>query len=135
MAIMVWSAKLSVGVEKFDNEHKKLVELLNGLHDEMMRGNANGNMGALLSNLVRYTQTHFLGEESYFSEHSYPGWLSHKAEHDAFRKKAAELEQAHKKGKTNLSLETAKFLKDWLTNHILGTDMRYKDFFHARGIK
>jgi hemerythrin-like metal-binding protein len=135
MAIMSWSGKLSVGVERFDNEHKKLVEKLNGLHDELLRANAAGTMGTLLSDLVKYAQTHFLGEEAYFSEYHYPGALSHKIEHDAFRKKANDLEQAHRAGKTNLYLETLTFLKDWLTNHIMGTDMRYKDFFQSRGVK
>jgi len=135
MSIMVWSAKLSVGVERFDNEHKKLVGMLNGLHDEMLKGKANTVLGPLLSELVKYTQTHFANEESLFKNHHYPNALSHKLEHDQLRKKAMELEVGLKEGRINLSTETMKFLKDWLTNHILGTDMQYKEFLRSKGVK
>ena len=54
MGIMIWTEKLSVGVVSLDNEHKKLVEILNGLHDEMLRGNAGAAvMGTLLGKLDR----------------------------------------------------------------------------------
>jgi hemerythrin-like metal-binding protein len=135
MSIMVWSEKLSVGVERFDNEHKKLVEMLNGLHDEMLKGKAANVIGPLLSNLVKYTQTHFANEEALFKTHHYPNALTHKLEHDQLRKKAAEMDHAFKEGRINLSTDTMKFLKDWLTKHILGTDMQYKDFLNAKGVK
>jgi hemerythrin len=90
MSIMVWSARLSVGVEQFDHEHRKLIGMLNDLHDEMLKGKASRLLGPLLANLVKYTQTHFANEEAQFKTHHYPNALSHKLEHDHLRRKAVE---------------------------------------------
>jgi hemerythrin-like metal-binding protein len=135
MALMIWSQKLSVGVERFDREHKVLVEMLNGLHDGMLRGEAKNILGPLLRKLVQYTQTHFADEEAMFKEHHYPSALSHTLEHDKLRKKVEALAQAYEEGKAGLTVETSKFLKEWLTSHILETDMQYKTHFQAKGLK
>lgn len=135
MALMTWSPKLSVGVDRFDQEHKALVDMLNALHDGMLKAEAKETMGPLLKKLVQYTRHHFASEEDAFKEHHYPQALSHKIEHDHLRRKAEDLLRAYESGKTGLSAETLKFLKDWLTNHILGTDMQYKGHFQSKGLK
>jgi hemerythrin len=136
MGIMIWTEKLSVGVARLDDEHKKLVELLNGLHDEMLRGKADATvMGALLGKLIRYVHTHFANEEALFKSTAYPMVLAHVREHEAFRKKVSELEKAYKAGTAGLSSETMKFLMEWLTKHIMGTDMQYKEFFQTKSPK
>jgi hemerythrin len=136
MGIMIWTEKLSVGVVSLDNEHKKLVEILNGLHDEMLRGNAGAAvMGTLLGKLAGYVQTHLAREEALFKVNAYPKATAHIREHDVFRKKLSELETAHKAGRAGISTETMKYLKEWLMAHILGTDMQYKEFFQSKGVK
>jgi len=35
MALITWSDDLSVGVEGIDDQHKKLVQLVNGLHNHL----------------------------------------------------------------------------------------------------
>jgi methyl-accepting chemotaxis protein/hemerythrin len=38
-------------------------------------------------------------------------------------------------GKTVLSMAVMDFLKDWLYNHILKTDMLYVEYLIAKGVK
>jgi hemerythrin len=38
MAFINWTDELSVGVELFDNDHKKLVSLANSLHESITVG-------------------------------------------------------------------------------------------------
>jgi len=52
-----------------------------------------------------------------------------------FRKKVSELETACNAGLAGVASEALKYLKDWLTKHILGTDMQYKEFFQKKGVK
>ncbi len=38
MALIEWSQDLSVNVEKADTHHKKLISMINSLHDAMQEG-------------------------------------------------------------------------------------------------
>ena len=52
MALITWSSMFSVGVAEIDNQHKKLVELINQLNDAMHAGKGADVMGKVLSELV-----------------------------------------------------------------------------------
>lgn len=134
MALMVWNAKLSVGLPRIDKEHLGLVDLLNNLHDEMLRGKAKDVLSPILDKLIQYTHTHFANEETMFRLHGYPNAVAHKAEHDAFRQKAADLQKGLKSGTAGISTDVMNFLMEWLIKHIQGTDMQYKAFFEAKGV-
>jgi len=135
MALMAWNAKLSVGVPRIDKEHQGLMDILNNLHDEMLKGKAKDVLAPLLDKLIQYTQNHFTYEETLFRLHSYPNAVAHKAEHDSLRQKAAQLQQGLKTSAAGISTDVMNFLRDWLVKHIQGTDMQYKAFFEAKGVK
>lgn len=126
---------MSVGVIRIDKEHQGLVDLINNLHDKMLEGRAKDVLAPILEKLIDYTHTHFTNEETLFKIHMYPESTHHRAEHDAFRKKAAQLNEDLKNGQGALSVEVTTFLRDWLVKHIMGTDMQYKAFFQSKGVK
>jgi len=134
MALMTWSDNLSVNVAQIDEQHKKLVGMLNDLHDAMKQGKGSEVTGKVLNGLVQYVATHFAAEEKLMKEHAYPEYLKHKSEHDALTKQALDLQKQLQEGKPVLNVELMKFLKDWLSNHILGTDKKYGPFFNSKGI-
>jgi len=135
MALITWSAQMSVGIAKIDEEHQRLITLLNALHARMMAGRGDEVVGDVLDQLVSYAKTHFATEEALFRSHGYPQAAAHKKEHDDLTAKAVELQIAVSGGKAFLTLPTMTFLKDWLTNHIMKMDMAYRPFFAAKGIK
>jgi len=45
MSLIEWSPAYSVKVKKFDDQHKKLIELINQLHDAMKAGQGNAMLG------------------------------------------------------------------------------------------
>lgn len=125
MAFYEWQESFSVGSNSMDEQHKKLIGLLNHLHDSMKSGKAAKEIGLIVDEMVEYTKFHFSAEEKLMTEKQYVGLASQKAEHAAFVKKAQEFQKEISSGKLAVSLDVLNFLKDWLTNHILIVDMKY----------
>ncbi|HZV83211.1 MAG TPA: hemerythrin domain-containing protein, partial [Geobacteraceae bacterium] len=73
-------------------------------------------------------------EEKYMRSFGYAGYFEHKKEHEQFATEAAELKARVDRGALVLTLEVMTLLKDWLQNHILGTDMQYSRLFNANGL-
>jgi hemerythrin-like metal-binding protein len=130
-----WSASLSVGVVEIDNQHKKLIQMLNELNDGMRSGKGAAAIGPVLTHMIEYATTHFSFEEKLFDIHGYPGTASHKIEHNNFVKKVVDFKKQFDNGTAMLSIEVMNFLTDWLKNHIMRTDKSYTSFFNAKGVK
>jgi hemerythrin len=135
MALISWSERMSVGVERIDKQHRQLIDLVNSLHAEMLAGRGLQALNEVFGDLIHYTKTHFAMEETLFRNHGYPQAQAHKQEHDELTEKAVALQREVSSGRAALTLPTMNFLKDWLSNHILKTDMGYKSFFATKGIK
>ncbi|RPH31051.1 MAG: hemerythrin [Bacteroidales bacterium] len=135
MAFLNWTESLSVKINSIDEQHKKLIELINGFYEQVSHRTNDENISILLKGMKDYTQMHFDYEEKYMKQFNYPDYPSHKKEHDFFISKVAEVEEKVKKGKVVLSFEITSFLKDWIKNHIQGSDKKYTAFFIKNGIK
>ena len=134
MALIDWDEKLSVNVKSIDEQHKKLIGLINLLHDSMKEGKAKDIMNKVLGDLADYTDYHFQTEEKYFQQFNYPEFVKHKKEHDDLRKEVLNLKNKLDKGEGIITIEVMYFLKDWLSKHILGSDKKYSSFFNSKGV-
>lgn len=134
MAFMEWKDDYSVGVNVIDQQHRKLVWLVNELYEAMRAGRASEAVGDVLKGLIQYTVVHFDTEEKYMQAHSYPYSLGHKREHEDFKIRAQDFNRQFQNGKLTVPLETSRFLKEWLDMHILGTDKRLGAFLGRKGV-
>ena len=135
MPLMAWTEKLSVGVGVLDDDHKKLVGMVNALYDAMQAGHGRESLGPILNSLVQYTKAHFAREEKFFAQTGYPASAAHKQEHDALTKQVLEVQKKYNDGATaTLSLDVMHFLKNWLVNHIQGSDQKYRPHLNEKGI-
>lgn len=135
MALIKWDPKYSVNIAEIDKQHQKIMDLINQLHDAMLVGKSKDVVGKVLGELVQYTVHHFGTEERLFAKHGYPDRVTHKVEHDALTKRAGELKAQFDGGKAPVTIEVLKFLRDWLTHHILGSDHKYVAFLNAAGVR
>ncbi len=135
MPLITWSEKYSVAVKDFDQQHQKLITLINDLHDAMKAGKAKSILEGILDELESYTEYHFKAEEDMMKKHAYPELENQKTQHAGFVTKIKEFQTQFKSGKTSVSLEISNFLRDWLINHINGTDKNYGSFFNQKGVK
>ncbi len=134
MPLITWNDKISVNIAEFDNQHKKLIVIINELNDAMCQGKGKEMMEKILANLIDYTKTHFGAEERLMKTHGYTEYAQHKKEHDDLAGKVLDMQQKYREGKVTISLEVMNFLKNWLTTHIQGTDKKYTQFFKGKGV-
>ena len=134
MAVLNWEEKYSVGVRELDSQHKQLIAILNELYDAMQSQKTNDILGQIISKLINYTKVHFTSEERYMTQYNYPDLASQKREHAAFTEKVLAFQEAFNSGRTSLSVSVTSFLKDWLVNHISGSDKKYGPFLNSKGV-
>ncbi len=130
-----WEDKFSVGISIIDEEHKKLIGILNKAIFAKEHNNNPKEIEEVLNELVNYASTHFATEEAYMVKFNYPEYKYHKEEHNNFSIKTnAYLDQVIG-GDYHIANEILEHLKWWLTNHIQGTDKKYVDCFKRNGLK
>ena len=134
MALIEWNQAYSVKVQRFDDQHKKLFELINQLHLAMMEGRGEAVLGDVIQSLIIYTEAHFGEEIKTLQANGYPELAKHKAEHDKFVAQVLDLRKKFQTGHSLLTVSTQSLLKDWLVNHIQKEDSSYSPFLNAKGL-
>ncbi|HMK59743.1 MAG TPA: bacteriohemerythrin [Dissulfurispiraceae bacterium] len=135
MALIDWSDNYSVNVKAMDDQHKKLVSIINELNDSMKTGKSKDVMEKILKGLVDYTITHFSAEEALMKNSGYPGYANQKSQHEDLVKKVQDYQNKYHSGQMVMGVEIMSFLKDWLLNHISGLDKKYGPYLNEKGIK
>ncbi len=117
-----WTPALATGVPEIDEQHQAIFRWLAELESASAEERTLFGVYAI-SRLRNYMRTHFASEEALMKAAGYPGLAAHLQEHAFFR---ARLEELHLKSiSEDISSDTVQFLRDWLVNHIAGTDLAY----------
>jgi len=133
--LFTWEDSFSVNIGVIDMQHKKLVSMVNELHQAMVEGSGKDKLGQILSDLINYTRDHFATEERLMQMHAYPDFLAHKSEHERLTEKVMDLQRRFRSNEAGLSIEVMEFLRDWLVKHIMGCDKKYSPFLNAKGVR
>ncbi len=134
--IFKWSSDLETGIKSIDEQHKKLFSIANSFYNAMKEGKGREVIKDIVRELLDYSKYHFQTEESYFKKYDYPEFEEHKKEHDFFVNKVKEILKELEEGKTiSVTISTYNFLVSWVKNHIMKTDMKYRDFLLSKGVK
>lgn len=126
MALITWTPDLSVGIEVIDNQHSRIVDYINQLHEARMRQDKQA-IAQVIEELVDYTLSHFSFEESMMEEAKYRFVAPHKKVHELFVRRVGEYQQRFKMGEDVVVVATdmQNTLVTWLMNHIKREDMDY----------
>ncbi|MBC8552081.1 MAG: hemerythrin family protein [Candidatus Brocadiales bacterium] len=120
-----WNDKYSAGISIIDEEHKKLIEIINkAITASRHKDNSTEIMG-ILREMSDFAQTHFATEETYMLECGYPDYEHHKKEHQDFLIETIAFLDDAAKGDSLLAYEVLEHLKVWFVSHIQGTDRGY----------
>ncbi len=135
----LWKPSMSVGEEKLDKQHKKLLAEI--LKLEKILSSNRIDMGMLRSTnnfLYNYSREHFSYEEDYMAKIGYPKLEQHKKLHASFIKfyETLQKEITEKISSQNFTRSQLKallkkvknHLEVWLIKHILHVDKEYADY-------
>lgn len=125
MKIIEWKNEWAVGNSFVDNQHKELLNLINGIITDEIRTKE------LLQGLIDYTAKHFADEEQYMFENGYDDdkYEAHKEEHRKLKEALLEISFALvNNGDPELPGQFRQFCLDWFVLHFLGTDKKFGEF-------
>lgn len=125
MAFVEWKPEYSVGVVEIDAQHRRLLDIINQLHEAMKLGGKPSMLAQVMNELVGYTRYHFAYEESLMESAGFPQLEEHRRKHRAMVGQVEAFRDHATSGKASVSLNLMSFLKDWLTKHIMHTDRLY----------
>ena len=135
-----WTPDYSVGVAKFDDQHKEIIRLINELYEALAdKGDdSKQKLVGIAQRLCNYTYNHFLEEEVEMFRYGFPQYESHKENHDKLTSLARDFLVRILAGETGLKklcIELIATLTAWLKVHIKETDKRYGVFLNELGVK
>lgn len=125
---VVWSEKFVLGVDAIDNEHQKIVTMINSLIALVNEGDQEKFIPTL-DGLLSFAVEHFDNEEQYMASIHYPELNSHRRIHENLKNQLAQYrKQAGTKDFDQVKF--IRFVQSWLLSHILGVDSKYVE--HTR---
>jgi hemerythrin len=123
--IFHWSDIYTLGIVDLDEQHQKIVEFINALHEAINDGRNKDALSNALQDLLDEAQTHFGIEENLLKTHAYPEYEDHKKIHGQLLDRVLETQKGFIEGNVTLSVELTTFVKMWLSDHILRMDRKF----------
>ena len=130
-----WGDALLMHVGDMDDEHKKLIEIMNKLHEAFhSKAYADVEKESLVA-LIEYTDYHFSNEVNLMKKYDYPEMAHHIGLHKEFTAKLKELCNKHLVEKAEVVQELILFLTSWFVNHIMEVDKKLANFLREKGVE
>lgn len=128
MEFTQWTAQYSVGDPLMDAYHHIFFKTIHDLSRELATLSIEA-VQERIAFLVSYASMHFDSEEQLMQKIAFPEIEAHKELHQTFKEQLSAMQDRYL---SNPSITTAEELLElsqaWLRQHILGEDMKYKDY-------
>ncbi len=128
----IWNDKLNTGIAEIDEQHRQFFAILNRLQAAFGSFAERGVLVDTFTELIEYLRVHFDTEEALLERCNYPDLPLHREHHARFTGEVTELFRAYLRDAAGITRTTIGFLQEWLTNHIMNEDMKYKDYLSAQ---
>lgn len=134
MPIVTWCDDFSVNVEKIDEQHKKMLELVNNLHSSVENRIDKQELEQLLIELVEFTRMHFSTEEKLMEQFDYPEREHHQEHHKVLLQHLDYLVNAISRGKSPTFYSDYDVSSDWALTHIAESDKPLGAFLNSMNV-
>lgn len=124
MAFMEWDGSLELGDAMIDRQHRRLVELINAVHEVSQASeHSDADVMRCITAMFLYAKEHFFDEEGLMERLCYPGREEHIAMHRAFVDKARLLADGSLDDTMHIH-DLLEYLVRWLRKHIAVEDAK-----------
>jgi len=130
-----WKAEYSVGIASIDEQHIKLLNLINNVRAAVLCDTGPDFERGALEDLIAYTQGHLKYEEELMHEHSYFDYEAHKGQHDQMVSQVDIYVKRYAEKGSEILPEVADYLQRWLVQHIQGTDRKLCGFLSTKDVQ
>jgi hemerythrin len=129
-----WRIEYSIGIQEIDDQHKKIIQLVNDLLKICRDDNNDGDhesFNQLVGTILEYFKKHFETEENLMLEKNYPQYAEHKKRHDKLLEDVKKMmdKMVHKKQKESL-INMVIFLREWFVENIYIIDKQMGEYFN-----
>ncbi len=131
--VVSWREEYSLQIDSIDQQHQALVAITRQLQEAMLTGRAREVQSELIARLVEYTRYHFEFEERLMSDSGYEDLSSHQNLHRVLAGQVLDLQEQIAKTQAVSSPQMLRFLRNWITDHILQSDRKFGVAYHRSG--
>jgi hemerythrin-like metal-binding protein len=124
----IWSNEFSIGNSAIDEEHKRLLEVIDDLVDLVELNGNREDFAKILSKMTDYVFIHLRKEENYMKEFAYPRLKEHIQYHRDYNYKVAMYNTELLGSNPPDPKEVIEYLDKWWKNHILTFDLDYENY-------
>ena len=129
-----WPDKYSVSHPELDDQHKRLIVLVNQLLDAPSLSVSSEAVSDAISKIIEHTEQHFQTEEQFISQIDYPELAEHKESHSILLSEVAHIRLDIMNRQEGAPQHLLHYLMKRIDNHILKEDMKYRDYCEECGI-
>jgi hemerythrin-like metal-binding protein len=123
---------LYLGVEALDDDHRRVLEIMNQLIEAYQAGAAHDVIGGAADDLIDATEKHFRDEEDQMAAANYAALETHRVEHGALIESLrVVLDAIRKENGYSLGGEVVGLLRAWMVDHILSADKVFVEFLKS----
>lgn len=132
MGFFDWKNGYDVSVGKMNDDHRQLMAIMNRLFQSNEQGASYEQLRKIIDELASYTVEHFTREEAYMAQVGFPDTETHKLIHKDLLTKFNGHVASYAQTKGKVPEKFFLFLKNWLSAHIQGIDIKYGEYVRAR---
>ncbi len=121
-----WSGTLEMGIPEIDAQHRHLLEVANRVIVAVHTNRVAKVVVEIVKELREYTVEHFLDEERYMEKAGYARLSEHHLEHERLKNQVRQWQRDLYTNQTVSADEVLAFMRSWLLEHILQSDMGFK---------
>ena len=124
MSLLQWKPEYSVGVPSVDDEHREMIDMINGVYEGLGEAPDLMEIEKCLEDIFSTISLHFALEERIMRDNAYAEYDDHKEDHEDLLDEIRDLMDEFVADRDSGVKELEKRLSEWFSRHFATFDAR-----------